>query len=172
MYVYMYVYMYIFILVYVYIYIYIYICVYIYICMYVCMYVCVCVCVCMCVYTRIKEATPHPPGLDSRIWSWGRLLLELPNPQLEPQNIPTWLQKAPSQAPHAAAQAQRMGRSIFHMVWKGLGWLSGWGPRTRPNMGPTGAKLEPTWGQHGPNLSQLGAYLGPSWIQIGSSKPT
>ena len=42
-----------------------------------------------------------------------------------------------------------------------------WEPGSGPNMGPTGAKLEPTWGQHGPNLSQHGAKLEPTWAQVG-----
>ena len=86
----------------------------------------------------IKEATSHPPGLGSRMWSLGRLLLDLQNPQPGSQNTPTWLQKVNSRASNPAAQARRMGRSLFNRVWKGLGWLrGGWGPGNGSNLGPT-----------------------------------
>ena len=39
--------------------------------------------------------------------------LDLQDPRLGSQNTPTWLQKAPSQAPNPAAQARRRGRSLF-----------------------------------------------------------
>ena len=60
-----------------------------------------------------KEATPHPPGLGSRIWSLRRLLLNLPNPPHGPQNTPTWLQKAPFQAQNPLPRPGGMGRSLF-----------------------------------------------------------
>ena len=45
------------------------------------------------------------------------LLMNLQNLQLEPQNTPTWLQKAPSKASNPCVQARRMGRSFFNIVW-------------------------------------------------------
>ena len=48
----------------------------------------------------IQEATPRPPGLGSWILEPWKYLLDLPNPQLGPQNCSTWLQKGPSQAPN------------------------------------------------------------------------
>ena len=58
-------------------------------------------------------------------------------------------------------------------VWKGLGWpKGGWRPGNGSNMGPTWAKLEPTWSWDGPNLSQLAANSVPCWVQIGSSRPS
>jgi len=68
------------------------------------------------------------------------LLMNLQNLQLEPQNTPTWLQKAPSKASNPCVQARRMGRSLFSRGWKGfqIGWLrGGWGFGSWTYMGPT-----------------------------------
>ena len=68
------------------------------------------------------------------------LLMNLQNLQLEPQNTPTWLQKAPSKASNPCVQPRRMGRSLFSRGWKGfqIGWLrGGWGFGSWTYMGPT-----------------------------------
>ena len=58
-------------------------------------------------------------------------------------------------------------KGYMERVWKGLGWLKGGcEPGSGSNMGPTGGKLEATWGHQGFNLSQLGANLGPCRVQI------
>ena len=46
----------------------------------------------------MKEATPHPQGLGSKIWSLGGAFWTPPDPQLGPQTCSTCLQKGPSQA--------------------------------------------------------------------------
>ena len=98
--------------------------------------------------------TQHRPQKGSKTSN-----LDLHNPQLRPQKTPTWLQRTPSQAPNPAAQARRMGRSLFNRVWKGLGRdLEGLGLA----QGRLGTRI---WAQHGSNLRQVGGNLGPLWVQ-------
>ena len=56
----------------------------------------------------VPYKTQHRPQKGSQTSN-----LDLRTPQLGPQKTPTWIQKAPSQALNPAAQAWRMGRSLF-----------------------------------------------------------
>ena len=48
-------------------------------------------------HSRGYSPSTRPGQLDLEPWKY---LLDLPNPQLGPQNCSTWLQKGPSQAPN------------------------------------------------------------------------
>ena len=94
---------------------------------------------------RIKEATPHPPGLGSRIGSLERCLLEpgwgLLGSKLGVLEVQVGgLGGLLGSMLDLVGHKQGFGRSSGYMegVWKGLGWLGGgWGPGSGSNMGPT-----------------------------------
>ena len=60
----------------------------------------------------IKEATPHPPGLGSRIWSLGSAFWTSQTPNLDPKTAPHGSKKIVSRLPiHSPGPVD--GRSIF-----------------------------------------------------------
>ena len=115
----------------------------------------------------IKEATPHPPGLGSSIWSsfwntfWGIL----------DSKLGFRVQVGGLGGPFGIHFGSCRGWGGQEATGKGSGRdLVGSGVAGEPEIGPTWTQLEPSWSQLGPNTGPTWANLGLCWIQIGSSR--